>query len=247
MSSFFLSNSLFPRLQEKARVGGIRAGGWSAGRGYGTADKLCSCLALAALVISQFALAPDKEKTPARELQDGVAQHLWHGPFIKVFRGPHVPKKLSRITIVDPFTWVQTEERIGVVATGTKVAEYMGGALTFEWEGLYADHWGTQDFHEMGAAMYGRWNRFPWNNYLRTTFAVGAGLTMTDRPAHYEPRGGIKSRWLFQLNFEINIYSPLDPQWALLFRIQHRSGIYTLINNVRGGSNFLTIGLRRNF
>jgi hypothetical protein len=158
-----------------------------------------------------------------------------------------VPKKLSEITVGDPFRWKQTENRIGAVATGTKVSDLLAGALTLEWEGLYADHWGAKDFHEMGTAIYARWNRFSWNRYIRTTFAIGMGPSITTKAAPYEPKGGRRSLWLMQLNFEINVYSPSKPQWALLFRIQHRSGIYTLINDVRGGSNFLTIGLRKNF
>lgn len=209
-------------------------------------DKAASILAMLALL---FAHQAHSGGAPAHGQADWRASgsQLWSGAYIKLFRGPHVPKKLSKITIRDPFTWVQTDERIGVFATGTKIRDYLSGALTFEWEGLYGDHWGTSDFHEVGAAVYARWNRFAWNDYLSTTFAVGMGPSITSKEAHYEPRDGTKSRWLMQLNFEINIYSPLDPRWGLLFRIQHRSGIYETINGVRGGSNFLTIGLRRQF
>ncbi len=172
---------------------------------------------------------------------------IGHNPFVKVFRGPHVPKKLSEITITNPLEWKQTKERIGVVATGTKIRDIFSGALTFEWESLYAKHWGTSEFHELGTAIYARWNRFPWNSYIKTSFAVGIGPSITSKAAFYEPNKGLRSRVLMQLNFEINLYSPADPRWALLFRIQHRSGVFNLINSVRGGSNFLTIGIRRQF
>lgn len=177
-----------------------------------------------------------------------LSRDLWHDPYIKVFRGHHVAEKLSTITVVRPIvSWNKTQERIGAVTTGTKIIDLLGGALTIEWEGMYADHWGTKDFDEMATAVYARWNRFPWNDYIRTTFAIGTGPSITTKPAPYEPKGGLRSRWLMQLNFEINIYSPSKPDWALLFRIQHRSGAAKIINNVRGGSNFLTMGLRKNF
>ena len=203
-------------------------------------------MALAALILTQTFHSPHDKDDRAAEPQSTSAR-LWHDAYVKVFRGPHVPKKLSEITVRDPFRWKQTEDRIGVVATGTSIADFLAGALTLEWEAFYADHWGTEDFHELATAIYARWNRFPWNRYIRTTFAIGMGPSFTTKPAPYEPKRGKRSRWLMQLNFEINVYSPSKPQWALLFRIQHRSGAAKLINNVRGGSNFLTVGLRKNF
>lgn len=208
-------------------------------------NAISSVLAAVALVLA-FGVTSSKPDDAA-ESPNQTEQHLWHEPFVKAFRGPHVPKKLSKITIREPFNWQQTDERIGVVAVGTKITELLSGAMTLEWEALYGDHWGTDDFHELGANIYARWNRFPWNQFLRTTFAVGMGPSITSKAAHYEPHNGTKSRVLLQLNFEINIYSPSKPQWALLFRIQHRSGVYKWINDVRGGSNFLTIGVRKNF
>lgn len=209
-------------------------------------DGSISILACAALLFAHMAhTSGDAAKgTPDNRTEQS---QLWHGPYLKLFRGPHVPRKLSKITIRAPLDWQQTDERIGVFAFGTKVVEFLQGALTFEWEAIYGDHWGTQEFHEIGTVLYARWNRFPWNDYIRTTFQVGIGPSLTSEPAHYEPRGGIKSLWLMQVNFEIDVYSPAKPGWALIFRIQHRSGMYTLINDVRGGSNFLTIGLRRQF
>lgn len=209
-------------------------------------DGAISLLACATLLFAH--MAHSSGNTAKRTDGGGTEQsQLWHGAYIKAFRGPHVPKKLSRIAILEPLDWRQTDERIGVFAFGTKIKDFLNGALTIEWEGIYADHWGTQDLHEIGAVVYARWNSFPWNDYIRTTFQVGKGPSVTSEPAHYEPHGGTRSLWLSQLNFEIDLYSPSSPGWALVFRIQHRSGIYKLINNVRGGSNFLTIGIRRQF
>ena len=208
--------------------------------------EVFSCLALTALLMTHLMQAPAKPDEAVEE-HNGAQSQFGNNPFVKVFSGPHVPKKLSEITIRKPLEWKQTKERIGVVATGTKIRDVFSGALTFEWEGLYALHWGTSEFHELGGAIYARWNRFPWNNYIKTTFAVGMGPSITSKTAHYEPHNGLRSRVLMQLNFEINLYSPAYPRWALLFRIQHRSGVLNLINSIRGGSNFLTIGIRRQF
>lgn len=219
--------------------------GWLLNIVSGWAEML-GCLALVALIMTHLMQAP-AEPGEAVEERNVAQSQFGHNPFVKIFRGPHVPKKLSEITIRNPLEWKQTKERIGVVATGTKIRDVFSGALTFEWESLYAQHWGTSEFHELGGAIYARWNRFPWNNYIKTTFAVGMGPSITSEAAPYEPNNGTRSRVLMQLNFEINLYSPADPRWALLFRIQHRSGVFNLINSVRGGSNFLTIGIRRQF
>lgn len=208
--------------------------------------EILGCVALVALLMTHLMQAPAKPENAVEDSNDAMDQ-IGHNPFVKVFRGPHVPKKLYQIAITNPFEWKQTEERIGVVATGTKIKDVLAGALTFEWEVIYAQHWGTSEFHEIGGVNYIRWNRFPWNHYIKTTFAVGMGPSITSKAAFYEPSDGLKSRWLSQLNFEINLYSPANPNWALIFRVQHRSGIFKLINNVRGGSNFLTTGLRRQF
>lgn len=209
-------------------------------------DVVISLLACATLILTHLAHSPASSSNKA-DPHSSHQEQLWSGAYVKLFRGPHIPKKLSKITVREPFNWQQTDERIGVFAFGTKLQDFLNGALTIEWEALYGDHWGTQDFHEIGAVLYARWNRFPWNDYIRTTFQVGMGPSLTSEPAHYEPKGGVKSLWLAQLNFEIDVYSPSNPGWALVFRIQHRSGIYTLINDVRGGSNFLTIGVRRQY
>lgn len=208
--------------------------------------EMLGCMALVALIMTHLMQARAKPDDAVMERKDAQSQ-FGHSPFVKVFRGPHVPKKLSEITISNPLEWKQTKERIGVVATGTKIRDILSGALTLEWESLYAQHWGTSEFRELGGAIYARWNRFPWNNYIKTSLSVGIGPSITDKAAYYEPHNGTRSRGLLQLNFEIYLYSPADPRWALLFRIQHRSGVFKLINSVRGGSNFLTIGIRRQF
>lgn len=192
-----------------------------------------------------------RQQTPASSdspdgNQESFQSRVGHRPYLKVFGGPKTLHHFSRIAF-RPWKWVITDEKIAVVATGTRLGEAFSGALTFEWETLYAYHWGTQQFHELGGALYLRWNRFPWNSLVRTTYAVGIGPSVTSAPAHYEPGGGLKSNWLSQLNFELNLYHPDHPGWALIARLQHRSGVFGTINGVRGGSNFLTLGLRRQF
>lgn len=203
------------------------------------------CIVLATTALALRSHVPSASDGP-NEPQNPVKSRLGHHPYIKVFGGPHTPRYFTRIAFA-PWNWTLSDERIAVVATGTMLGEAFSGALTVEWETLYAYHWGTQRLYELGGALYFRWNRFPWNHLVRTTYAVGVGPSWTSEAAHYEPKGGRNSRWLMQLNTELNLYHPENPRWALLLRLQHRSGMFGLINRIRGGSNFLTFGVRRQF
>jgi hypothetical protein len=46
--------------------------------------------------------------------------------------------------------------------------------------------------------------------------------------------------------FEID-FGRSDSKWSVPVRIHHRSGVYGLIAPRKVGSNFITIGLRRDF
>lgn len=203
------------------------------------------CVVLAMTVLALRLQTPDGASSPTTK-REHVQSRASHAPYVKVFAGPHTVHRFSRIAFA-PWNWDISDERIGVVATGTTLAELLSGAVTLEWETLYAYHWGTQQFHELGGAFYLRWNRFPWNSLVRTTYAIGLGPSYTSAAAHYEPGNGLISKWLTQLNFELNLYHPDNPGWALIARLQHRSGAFGTIKGIRGGSNFLTLGFRRQF
>lgn len=120
--------------------------------------------------------------------------------------------------------------------------------LRLEGEGQVAKHWGEQDHFEFNALLGLRWLPFPWDRYLETSFAVGAGLSYaTDEPEIEVEKNDRTSRLLGYLMFELAVAVPQQPQWTLFARVHHRSGAYGLFDGVRGGSNVVGVGLRYAF
>jgi hypothetical protein len=71
-----------------------------------------------------------------------------------------------------------------------------------------------------------RWVRFPWDQLVDTTFAIGVGPSFATRKAWFERdeesgRGG--SRLLTALIFELTLAAPRHPDWAVALRLHHRS------------------------
>jgi hypothetical protein len=117
-----------------------------------------------------------------------------------------------------------------------------------EIEGQIARYFGDQDNWEFDLVAYFRWLLFPWNEYLNTSFAAGAGLSYaTSVPAieakHYEDT----ARFLGALMFEFAFSLPQVPQWSLVTGIHHRSGAGGVFSGVQGASNAWVIGIRYRF
>lgn len=117
-----------------------------------------------------------------------------------------------------------------------------------EIEGQIAKYFGDQDNWEFNLVAYFRWLLFPWDAYLDTSFAVGAGLSYaTSVPAieakYYEDT----ARFLGALMFEFAFSLPDVPRWSLVTGIHHRSGAAGLFSGVHGASNAWVIGIRYSF
>jgi len=117
-----------------------------------------------------------------------------------------------------------------------------------EIEGQIAKYFGDQDNWEFDLVVYFRWLLFPWDTYLDTSFAAGAGLSYaTSIPAieakHYEDT----AQFLGALMFEFAFSLPHVPQWSLVSGIHHRSGAGGVFSGVSGASNAWVIGIRYSF
>jgi len=140
-------------------------------------------------------------------------------------------------------------------------SQLIGGALNremfsfwrhfgFELEGQVIRHVGKQDNWEFNVLYDLRLKTFPWDKYLDTSFAVGQGLSYaTSRPQiEVERHPDDNAHFLHYLMFELAFALPEIPDWRLVTRIHHRSGVFGLFNSVNGGgSNFLVLGLRHHF
>jgi len=117
-----------------------------------------------------------------------------------------------------------------------------------EIEGQIARYFGDQDNWEFDLVAYFRWLLFPWNEYLNTSFAAGAGLSYaTSVPAIEAKNYEDTARLLGALMFEFAFSLPNVPQWSLVTGIHHRSGAGGAFSGVQGASNAWVIGIRYSF
>jgi hypothetical protein len=166
--------------------------------------------------------------------------------FFGVFGGVGLSNSFSEI-VLNPFGASRTNDDVAVVTVGREFARAFDNDLSFEVEAMYAYHFNRQEYHEVSATVYARWHLFPWNSWLTTTLAFGVGPRyVTDYPK-METEKGFYSRVLNQANVEITAALPEYPEHQLVLRLQHRSGIFGLIDGVRDGSDFVTLGYKHYF
>jgi hypothetical protein len=120
--------------------------------------------------------------------------------------------------------------------------------LDFELEGQIVKHFEDQDHWEFNGLLVSRWLPFPWDNYIDTTLAMGAGLSYaTETPEIEAKNHSDTSQLLAYLLFEATFALPDFPQWSVVARLHHRSGAFGTFNGVYGASNALGAGIRYNF
>lgn len=88
---------------------------------------------------------------------------------------------------------------------------------------------------------------FPWNKYVYTTIAAGEGVSLTsDEPYSEKLNTKGSPNFLDFLTFELTFSLPSHPEWQLVGRIHHRSGMYGTFcsRDFNAGSNALGIGVR---
>lgn len=125
--------------------------------------------------------------------------------------------------------------------------------FTVEAEGIALRHWGPfrgeeQEYLELVAAANLRWKDMPWDRSLDTSLGFGLGVSATsEEPEHERRINGSTDQVLCYMMLDFTVALPERPEWELAFRVHHRSGIWGLIGDVKGGSNYLTLGIRRRF
>jgi hypothetical protein len=112
--------------------------------------------------------------------------------------------------------------------------------------GQTALHFGQAHQWEFDAALVARWKYFPWNDYVRTSFAFGLGPSYeTQVPPEEVALHGQSEQWLGFWLAELTV-GPPDSLWSGVIRLHHRSTAFGLFGKT-GGSNWLALGIRREF
>jgi hypothetical protein len=107
-------------------------------------------------------------------------------------------------------------------------------------------HWGYNNLWEGVLAGWLRWHDMPWDGYIESSAAFGAGFSHFSKISPIEQRRLTdQARTLGYLGIELTAAAPQTPDWQGVLRIHHRSGAFGLINDVKGGSNYLVLGLRK--
>lgn len=153
---------------------------------------------------------------------------------------------LSRI-FTSPWNTHDSSDRMVALTLDRELGRIGHGALGFGIEGQYAFHWGRAEYNEWALAVLARWHDFPWNQWIVTSFAFGLGPSYTNIIPPIEADKGITTKVLNQADLEFTFALPSSPWNQLFFRLEHRSGVFGLIDGAGDGSNFLTLGYRYHF
>jgi hypothetical protein len=132
------------------------------------------------------------------------------------------------------------------LALARRVGSYKD-LLSFEVEGQIVKHFEEQDHWEFNALLTARWELFPWDHYLDTSFALGTGPSYaTNTPEIEVERSDESEHLLAYMLVELEFVLPSRPNVALITRIHHRSNAFGLVAE-DGSSNVLAVGLKFKF
>jgi hypothetical protein len=132
-----------------------------------------------------------------------------------------------------------------------KAVEFPNLPLELDVDVVAAEHFGPQVFSEFAIAPMLRWNWFPWNNYVYTTFGLGPlGFSYTTQLSQWEATQVRNDRTTQFMNYGVEdlTFAPSpESRWEVFIRMHHRSGINGFYNHVTGGSNYVATGVRVGF
>ena len=177
-------------------------------------------------------------------LLDASSQCVASERYLTVYGGKYTDDNLGGILANEPIKFENST--VGVVAVAKRISKPLP-SYHWEIEGQIGKHFREQTHWEFNVAAIVRWKRFPWNHYLRTSIAIGDGLSYATEVPPLELQSHTNTgatRFLNYLVIEMTVSPPQVQNWSIVGRIHHRSGIFGLFDNVKGGSNILALGIK---
>ena len=163
--------------------------------------------------------------------------------FLTLYGGPSIQPDLEHTVY---FLWEDVEDTYIVVSALAREVWRYKQWFSFELEGQVGKFFGDEHQWQFNGLLIGRWNKFPWDNYIDTSLAVGDGLSYNTEVSDIEKEDHEDAgNWLNYLLIELTVGLPKYPRWDLVYRIHHRSSIRALIGH--GGSNYATLGFKYAF
>lgn len=90
-----------------------------------------------------------------------------------------------------------------------------------------------------------RWGPLHWGNVLVNTLGIGEGISYnTKAPTGETFLPDTPHKLLNYLMFEITYGVPQYPNWQLVLRVHHRSGVFGLYGTKHSGSTAIGVGIR---
>ncbi len=161
--------------------------------------------------------------------------------FVTAYGGAHAQDDFNDVVTLQPS--FEDNAYIGVLALGREFWHYKK-YLSFELEGQVAKHFNADTHWEFVGVLIGRWNYFPWDKYIDTSFAIGDGISYYTEVSEVEEddTNDDAQRALNYLLLELAFGLPQHPRWDLVLRLHHRSSVFGLVGE--GGSNFVCGGFK---
>lgn len=168
-----------------------------------------------------------------------------------LFVGSSVADGYLRELIIEPWRGSWGDDTLAGGAVQYRLGRFWRFfTLDLEAGGVY--RFGDTEGGEFWAAVYLRYDGFPWSNHLYTTLGLSMGpnyvtrLPQVERGTTLQPEEH-QSHWLNFFSPEITFALPDHPQYEVAFRYMHRSGIFGLYNGVWEGANSFVVGMRYRF
>ena len=147
-----------------------------------------------------------------------------------------------------PANWQWDNSFILALAFSRPWVEYRG-IFSIEPETGIAKRFGPADGAEGWVALFFRWKYFPWNQYIRTSLALGIGPSLSNDV--FLASGSLQTgNGIHVINYfspELTLGSPSEPRWDAVVRFHHRSPIWGVLPESAGVSQFWTFGMRFRF
>ena len=177
---------------------------------------------------------------------DGTGDGKWAAT---IFAGQLTENELSEIIIPRGITFTDTS--------------FVGGALSreiYRWNGFsveaeagvgvqFGGGSGQNAGHFWGA-LYGRYNDFPWNDYVKTSVAISVGLNYMTAETDFEnseTSDGNTEKLLHYLSPEVTFALPENENQEFVVRLHHRSSADGFFGCQGCGSNIVLFGFRHRF
>ncbi len=194
---------------------------------------------------------PVQQTTPVPVLTGMLASNPEPTLRLGGYVGVLTNKALVDITLLRP--WRQ-DIQPGLIVDGHAIYtayRFQSIPIDLEIEGGVAKRFGnayTGNQWEFDLIPMARWKYFPWNDYIYTNFRLGLiGASYVTDVSGFErdfdsSRHG--NRFLNLLIPEVTFSPSKDAPFEVFVRVHHRSGIFGAINDVHGGSNYISTGMR---